>query len=165
MGRVGLYPGSFDPIHFGHIDVIERSAKLFDTLVVVVFVNPAKSPLFSGSQRVELVQATTKHIPNVVVELSSDLLVRYAQDRGADTIVRGLRAVLDFDYEFQFALMNKKMAPQLETIFILTSERYSYLSSTLIKELASYQTSLEALVPPQVEEALNEKFHRNRGLV
>ncbi len=108
MGRLAVYPGSFDPIHFGHIDVIERAAKLFDTLIVAVFVNTAKTPLFTDTERLELVKAATQHVPNVVVERSTDLLVRYATTRGVDAIVRGLRAVLDFDYEFQIALMNKK---------------------------------------------------------
>ncbi|OLZ09698.1 pantetheine-phosphate adenylyltransferase [Sulfobacillus thermosulfidooxidans] len=163
VGRLAVYPGSFDPIHFGHIDVIERAAKLFDTLIVAVFVNTAKTPLFTDTERLELVKAATQHVPNVVVERSTDLLVRYATTRGVDAIVRGLRAVLDFDYEFQIALMNKKMAPELETIFILTGEKYSYLSSTLIKELASYGADLQDLVPRHVAMALREKYHRNRG--
>jgi pantetheine-phosphate adenylyltransferase len=165
MARLAVYPGSFDPIHNGHVDVIERCAKLFDTLVVAVFVNPAKTPLFSADERVSLVKSVTDHIPNVVVERSEDLLVRYAQRLHADVIVRGLRAVLDFDYEFQIALMNKKMAPELETVFILTGEKYSYLSSTLVKELASYHADISTLVPAAVAGALNDKFHGNRGSV
>ncbi|HBQ95798.1 MAG: pantetheine-phosphate adenylyltransferase [Firmicutes bacterium] len=165
MERLAVYPGSFDPIHLGHVDVIERAAKLFDTLIVAVFVNTAKTPLFSDSERLQMVRESTKHIPNVIIERSEDLLVRYAQKRGVDAIVRGLRAVLDFDYEFQIALMNKKMAPNLETIFILTGEKYSYLSSTLIKELASYGAELKNLVPPHVESQLVQKFNRNRGSV
>ncbi len=165
MVKLAVYPGSFDPIHLGHVDVIERAAKLFDTLIVAVFVNTAKTPLFNESDRLHMVREATKHISNVSVESSDDLLVRYVQKRGAGAIVRGLRAVLDFDYEFQIALMNKKMAPDLETIFILTGEKYSYLSSTLVKELASYGAELKNLVPTQVELALNEKFYRNRGSV
>ncbi len=165
MERIAVYPGSFDPIHLGHVDVIERAAKLFDTLIVAVFVNTSKTPLFSESERLQMVHESIKHIANVSVEQSNDLLVRYAQKRGVNAIVRGLRAVLDFDYEFQIALMNKKMAPDLETIFILTGEKYSYLSSTLIKELASYGAELKNLVPDQVESALHEKFYRNRGSV
>ncbi|AUW94515.1 MAG: pantetheine-phosphate adenylyltransferase [Sulfobacillus thermosulfidooxidans] len=163
MARLAVYPGSFDPIHLGHVDVIERAAKLFDTLIVAVFVNVGKTPRFSAEERMQLVQAATQHIPNVRVEKSEDLLVRYAQERQVEAIVRGLRAVLDFDYEFQIALMNKKMAPDLETIFILTSEKYSYLSSTLVKELASYHADVKGLVPPVVALALQEKFAGSRG--
>ncbi len=165
MARLAVYPGSFDPIHNGHVDVIERCAKLFDMVIVVVFVNPAKTPLFTAEDRVSMVRGVMEHIPNVDVDSSKDLLVRYAKERHADAIVRGLRAVLDFDYEFQFALMNKKMAPDLETVFILTGEKFSYLSSTLVKELASYQADVSTLVPPLVNFALEQKFTRNRGLV
>lgn len=165
MARLAVYPGSFDPIHDGHVDVIERAAKLFDTLIVAVFVNVGKTPQFSAEERLFLVRESTKHIPNIIVEQSEDLLVRYAQKRGAEAIVRGLRAVLDFDYEFQIALMNKKMAPELETVFILTGEKYSYLSSTLVKELASYHADISTLVPVAVAGALHDKFHGNRGSV
>lgn len=165
MARLAVYPGSFDPIHDGHVDVIERAAKLFDTLIVAVFVNVGKTPRFSAEERLFLVRESTKHIPNIIVEQSEDLLVRYAQERGAEAIVRGLRAVLDFDYEFQIALMNKKMAPELETVFILTGEKYSYLSSTLVKELASYHADISTLVPAAVAVALHDKFHGNRGSV
>lgn len=165
MARLAVYPGSFDPIHDGHVDVIERAAKLFDTLIVAVFVNVGKTPRFSAEERLFLVRESTKHIPNIIVEQSEDLLVRYAQKRGAEAIVRGLRAVLDFDYEFQIALMNKKMAPELETVFILTGEKYSYLSSTLVKELASYHADISTLVPAAVAGALHDKFYGNRGSV
>lgn len=158
MGRIAVYPGSFDPIHNGHLDVIERAARLFSPLIVTVFVNQAKRPLFDGEERVELVRQVTAHIPGVVVDQSQDLLVQYAEKRQVDVIIRGLRAVLDFDYEFQIALMNKKMAPRLDTIFMLTNESHAYLSSTLIKELASYRADVHALVPPPVAAALARKF-------
>lgn len=155
--RAALYPGSFDPIHQGHIDVIERVSRLFDTVVVAVFVNSAKEPWFSADERVAMVREATRHLANVRVDQSADLLVRYAAQAGVDVVVRGLRAVLDFDYEFQTALMNKRMAPGLETLFILTNERYSYLSSTIVKELARYGADLAGLVPEAAERRLRAR--------
>jgi pantetheine-phosphate adenylyltransferase len=158
-----LYPGSFDPIHNGHLDVIERAARMFHSLRITVFVNSSKAPLFSADERVELVRAATRDIPGVTVEQSRDLLVRYAQAQGFDIVIRGLRAVLDFDYEFQIALMNRKMAPGVETIFMLTSEHHAYLSSTLVKELARYGADVHELVPEPVATALIQKFSQTEG--
>jgi pantetheine-phosphate adenylyltransferase len=158
-----LYPGSFDPIHNGHLDVIERAARMFHSLRITVFVNSSKAPLFSADERVELVRAATRHISGVTVEQSRDLLVRYAQAQGFDIVIRGLRAVLDFDYEFQIALMNRKMAPGVETIFMLTSEHHAYLSSTLVKELARYGADIRELVPEPVAFALIQKFSQTEG--
>ncbi|MCY0863440.1 MAG: pantetheine-phosphate adenylyltransferase [Sulfobacillus sp.] len=158
MKTQALYPGSFDPLHNGHLDVIERASRIFDHLVVTVFVNAAKHPVFDPETRVRLVREATSHLPNVSVEESHELLVTYAEQRGIRIIIRGLRAVLDFDYEFQIALMNKKLSPGLETIFMLTNESHAYLSSTLIKELASYRADVSALVPPSVNQALKEHF-------
>ncbi len=140
--------------------MIERAASIFSPLIVTVFVNQAKRPLFDGAERVELVRRATAHIPGVVVDQSDGLLVHYAAKQRVDVVIRGLRAVLDFDYEVQIALMNKKMAPGLETIFMLTNETHAYLSSTLIKELASYRADVSALVPPPVADALARKFAR-----
>lgn len=158
-----LYPGSFDPIHNGHLDVIERAARMFQSLRITVFVNSSKAPLFSAEERVELVRAATRHIPGVTVEQSRDLLVRYAEAQGFGIVIRGLRAVLDFDYEFQIALMNRKMAPGVETIFMLTSEHHAYLSSTLVKELARYGADVSELVPAPVASALIQKFSQTEG--
>lgn len=155
--QIALYPGSFDPIHLGHVDVIERVSRLFDRVVVAVFVNAAKAPWFSAEERVAMAREATRHLPNVRVDQSDDLLVRYAAGAGVGVVVRGLRAVLDFDYEFQTALMNKRLAPRLETLFILTSERYSYLSSTIVKELARYNADLDGLVPDDVKGRLRER--------
>lgn len=153
-----VYPGSFDPLHNGHLDVIERISGMFDEVTVTVFVNASKTALFSADERTAMVKAATAHIPNLHVDQSQDLLVRYVRQIGARVIVRGLRAVLDFDYEFQFALMNKRMAPDIDTLFILTSEHYSYLSSTIVKELASYGADVADLVPPACQRRLIEKF-------
>ncbi len=158
-----LYPGSFDPIHNGHLDVIERAVRTYGELTVTVFVNSSKSPLFEAEERVELVHEATRHLPGIVVEQSRDLLVRYAMSRGIDVVIRGLRAVLDFDYEFQIALMNRKMAPDIETIFMLTSEHHAYLSSTLVKELARYGADVHGLVPEPVKVALTKKFAHTKG--
>ncbi len=162
--RVALYPGSFDPLHNGHLDVIERVSRIFDEVVVVVFINSAKRALFAPQERMQMVDEATRHLSNVRVDHSSDLLVRYAARVGAHVIVRGLRAVLDFDYEFQIALMNKRMAADIDTLFILTGEHYSYLSSTIVKELASYGADVTALVPPAVVAGLQEKFRAREGL-
>lgn len=153
-----IYPGSFDPLHNGHLDVIERASKVFDEVLVAVFVNAGKRAVFDAGARVALVRESIRHLANVSVAEGSGLLVNYARTVGAGVIIRGLRAVLDFDYEFQFALMNKKMAPDLETIFMLTNESHAYLSSTLIKELASYHADISALVPGPVREALVQHF-------
>lgn len=152
-----MYPGSFDPLHKGHVDVIQRAAAVFDSVVVAVFANAGKMPVFDADERVELVRKSIA-LPNVEVEQGSGLLVDYARSRGAGVIIRGLRAVLDFDYEFQFALMNRRMAPEVETVFMLTSEHHSYLSSTLIKELAGYHADVSSLVPPPVNAALIQHF-------
>lgn len=158
-----LYPGSFDPIHNGHLDVIERAARIYGGLTVTVFVNSSKTPLFDAEERVHLVYEATRHLQGIVVEQSRDLLVRYAQSRSIDVVIRGLRAVLDFDYEFQIALMNRKMAPDIETIFMLTSEHHAYLSSTLIKELARYGADVDGLAPAPVVQALTQKFLHSKG--
>ncbi|MCY0878004.1 MAG: pantetheine-phosphate adenylyltransferase [Firmicutes bacterium] len=158
---IAIYPGSFDPVHNGHLDVIERAAHIFDRVIVAVFANAAKRPLFDAGVRVAMVREATEAWQNVTVEEGHGLLVNYARAQGATVIIRGLRAVLDFDYEFQFALMNKKMAPDIETIFMLTSESHAYLSSTLIKELASYHADVASLVPEPVNRRLRQYFARN----
>ena len=154
---IAVYPGSFDPMHNGHVDVVERACAIFDTVVVAVFANATKKALFDSGTRVQLIRQSINR-PNVEVVEGSGLLVDFARSHGAGVIIRGLRAVLDFDYEFQFALMNKRMAPSIETVFMLTRENHAYLSSTLIKELAGYGADISALVPPPVAQALVEHF-------
>lgn len=158
MSKVALYPGMFDPLHNGHLDVITRASRLFDTVIVCVFVNAAKGALFSEGERVRMIERATRHLPGVRVDQSRDLVARYAVDRQVDVIIRGLRAVMDFDYEFQIALLNRKLAPELDTLFVLTSDQYAYLSSTMVKELARYRADVRPFVPDVVARALEGKF-------
>lgn len=155
-----VYPGSFDPLTNGHLDIIKRAVKCFDLVYVVVFANPAKNTMFTVEERLEILRDSCKDIPNVVVAASSGLLVEYARSVGAGVIIKGLRAVSDFDYEFKMALMNKKLCPDVETMFMMTSLKYLYLSSSLVKEVASYGGCIKDLVPPTVESKVFEKLGR-----
>lgn len=153
-----VYPGSFDPITNGHIDIIKRAAKLFDELIVAVLVNPAKSPLFTVEERMELIRESLNDMPNVKVDSFTGLLAHYVSRVKADVIVRGLRAVSDFEIEFQMALMNKRLNPDVEIVFLMTSYEYSYLSSGVVKEVARLGGSVTGLVPECVEAKLLEKI-------
>jgi len=153
-----VYPGSFDPLTYGHLDIITRAAACYDELHVVVFSNSEKNPMFSVEERVHMLQSTCGHFPNVVVSSSSGLLVDYAKKHDIRVIVKGLRAVSDFDYEFKMALMNKQLAPEIETVFMITSLQYLYLSSSLVKEVASYGGKIADLVPPAVEKMVMDKI-------
>ena len=155
--RVAVFPGSFDPLTMGHVDIIERAARLFDRIVVAVLVNQEKSPLFSLDERVEIIRAVFANRPNVEVETFQGLLVDYAQQKQASVIIRGLRAVSDFEYEFQMALMNRHLSPQIETTFMMPAEQYTYISSRLIKEVFALGGQVEGLVPPLVEQRLRAK--------
>lgn len=156
--RIGVCPGSFDPVTNGHIDIFERASKLVDKLIIAVFTNPNKNALFTMEERARLLQETTKHIPNVEVDFFSGLLLDYVKQKDSDIIIRGLRALSDFEYEFQRALLSKKVEPSVETVFIMTSNKYSFVSSTGVRELAQFGGSLEDIVPPVVEKALKDKF-------
>ena len=153
-----VYPGSFDPVTKGHLDIIERAASLVDELVVAVLKNNAKTPLFSEEERVKMIKDVTGHIPNVRVESFSGLSVEFAKQCGAKFIVRGLRAVTDFEYELQMAQTNHKLAPDIETTFLTTSLEYSFLSSTTVKEIASFGRDISQFVPPIVNEKIKEKM-------
>ena len=154
-----IYPGSFDPLTCGHIDIIERSARLFDRVTVAILTNPEKTPLFAAEERREIIQEVVKgQFPNVDVEIFNGLLVDYAKRKQARAIVRGIRAVTDYEYEFQMALMNRRLAPQIETVFMMPAENYSYLSSSLVKEVAELGGSITGLVPASVEKRLKERF-------
>jgi len=154
---LAIYPGSFDPVTNGHLDLIERGAKIFDRLVVAILRNMDKDPLFTLDERVEMLREVTRPWPNVEIEVFSGLLVDYARLRQANVILRGIRAVSDYEYELQMALMNRKLNPQLETVFMMPALSYTYLSSRLVREIAQLGAPLVGLVPPAVEERLRAK--------
>ncbi|HOB19302.1 MAG TPA: pantetheine-phosphate adenylyltransferase [Candidatus Atribacteria bacterium] len=156
--RAAVYPGSFDPITNGHLDVIKRSAGLFDLLIVAVAKNSGKKPTFSVEERIDMIRRVTHHIPNVVVDNFEGLLVEYAASKNTSVIIKGLRAVSDFEYEFQMALMNKKLKPGIETVFIMTDHKYSYLSSSMVREVASLGGSIEGLVPDEIIADIENKY-------
>jgi pantetheine-phosphate adenylyltransferase len=158
MARIAVYPGTFDPVTHGHIDLMERSLRLFDKVYVGVFNNLAKSVLFSNQERIEMIRKATAHLPGLEVEAFNSLLVDYAKARAACAIVRGLRAVSDFDYEFQMTLMNRKLDAIVETVFMTPSEEYVYVSSRLIKEVVSLGGRVTGLVPDFVEDALMQRL-------
>lgn len=153
MTSIAISSGSFDPITLGHLDIIKRGAKVFDEVYVVVLNNSSKKPFFSVEERLELIREATKDIPNVKVDSHSGLLVEYAKMRNANAILRGLRAVSDFEYEMQITSMNRKLDENIETFFIMTNNQYSFLSSSIVKEVARYGGSVVDLVPPIVERA------------
>lgn len=154
---LAIYPGSFDPVTNGHLDLIERGAKIFDRLVVGILRNFDKEPLFTIDERVEMLRQVTQPWANVEIDVFSGLLVDYARLREANVILRGIRAVSDYEYELQMAMMNRKLEPDIETVFMMPGEAYSYVSSRLVKELARLHGSVEGLVPPIVQERLRAK--------
>lgn len=156
--RVAVYPGTFDPITNGHLDIIRRAVEIFDRVVVGVAQDNYKNTLFSLEERVQLVQDVTRVWPTVTVKSFSGLLVDFARQEGAVAIVRGLRAVSDFEYEFQMSIMNKKLAGDLETIFLMTATEYSFISSSIIRQVASLGGCIRGLVPPEVERALLKRY-------
>ena len=155
--KLAVYPGSFDPLTNGHVDIIERGTHLFDKIIVAILVNVEKSPLFSMEERVDIVREVFKGRPNVEVDTFEGLLVDYVARRKADVIVRGLRALSDFETEFQMALMNRRLSPDVETVFMMPAEQYTYISSRLIKEVFSLGGQVRGLVPEIVESRLREK--------
>ncbi len=155
---VAIYPGSFDPVTNGHLDLIERAAKIYDNLIVAVLANNEKEPLFSANERVEMLRESTARWPSVEVDLFHGLLVDYARKRNAHVLLRGIRAISDYEYELQMALMNRKLAPGIETVFMLPAETYSYLSSRLVKEIFRLGGDISKLVPSVVLERLRAKI-------
>ena len=159
MAKRAVYPGMFDPVHNGHLDVMQRGLQIFDELIVAVVANPSKEPLFPVKERLEMIdEATTSLHSNFRIVAFDGLLIDLVARERADCIVRGIRAVSDFEYEFQMALMNRKLRSTVETVFLMPHEKYTYISSRLIKEVASFGTSLTGMVPPIVEKRLAEKF-------
>ncbi len=159
MEKIAVVPGSFDPVTNGHLDIIKRAAEVFDIVYVAVLNNSLKKPLFTVDERMALIGEVTKEIPNVRIEQSAGLLVDYAQSKNASAIVRGLRAVSDFEYEMQITSMNRFLDKHIETFFIMTKNEYSFLSSSIVKEVAQYGGNIHGLVPQIIEDALLEKFN------
>jgi pantetheine-phosphate adenylyltransferase len=158
---VALYPGTFDPLTNGHLDLIKRSVRMFDKVVVAIFESPMKGPLFSVEERRRLIEESTQGLSNIEIDtFSNTLLVFYAKQRQAHVIIRGLRAIADFEYEFQMTLMNRRLDEDIETVFLMPREEYTYVASRLIKEVAAYGGNVEELVPPPVALALKEKLRR-----
>ncbi len=155
--KIAVYPGSFDPVTNGHIDVIERSAKIFDKIFVSILINNSKKPLFSVDERKAQIKKVTAHIPNMEVDAFDGLLVDYMSGIGATVIIKGLRAVSDFEYEFQMALTNRKLDPEIETLFMMASAQNQYLSSSIVREVARYRGSLDGLVPPIITDEIYKK--------
>ncbi len=155
---VAIYPGTFDPLTNGHLDLIQRGSKIFDELVVAILRNPEKNPLFTINERKEVLLRMTKRYPNVKVDTFDGLLVDYARSKGARAVLRGIRAISDYEYELQMALMNRKLDPQIETVFMMPAEAYSYLSSRLVKEIYQLGGSIRGLVPELVEQRLKRKI-------
>jgi pantetheine-phosphate adenylyltransferase len=155
--RVAVYPGSFDPLTNGHVDIIRRGARMFDRIIVAILLNADKAPLFPIEERVRLIREVFRDTPSVEADTFEGLLVDYMREKRANVIVRGLRAVSDFEYEMQMALMNRHLSPEVETVFMMPAEQYTYVSSRLVKEVASLGGSVTGLVPEQVETRLIEK--------
>ena len=160
MSKIAIYPGSFGPVTLGHIDLIRRASKIFDQVIVSVAINVAKRPLFSIEERVEMLKATTKGIKGVKVETFDGLVTEYAKRKKVNVLIRGLRMLSDFEYEFQMALTNRRIAETVETVFLMPSEHYSFLSSTLLKEAASLGADISSFVPRFVEKRLKERLKK-----
>lgn len=159
---IAIYPGTFDPITLGHIDLIERSSKLFDQVIVTLAINPSKEPLFNSLERKEMIEDAIKHFPNVSVEQFDGLVVEFARKQNAAVIIRGLRAVTDFEYEFQMALMNRNLSNDITTVFLMPHEKYTYLNSSIIRNVANFGGDIEKFVTGFVAQRLKKKLHDER---
>ena len=158
--RTAIYPGTFDPLTLGHLDIVERASKLFDRTVITIATNPYKQPLFTLEERILFVKDATRHITNISVSHFEGLVVDFAQSEGAAAIIRGLRAVSDFEYELQMALMNRRLNSDVTTVFLMPNEKYTYLNSTIVKEVAKYGGRIDNFVTPLVAEKLLEKLNK-----
>lgn len=161
--RVAVYPGSFDPVTLGHLDIIQRAARQYDRLIVAVLNNTSKNPLFTVEERKSLLAEATKDIPNIEIDSFRDLLVRYMRMKDANVIVRGIRSVTDFEYELQLASTNHMLDDGIDTVFMMTNPKYSYLSSSIVKEIARFKGDVSQLVPQQVELALEAKINNKQA--
>ncbi len=162
MKTIAVYPGSFDPPTYGHLDIVDRSSRVFSRVIVAVAMNVRKNVLFTTAERMAMLKKLTRSYSNVEVDSFKGLLMRYAADKGAHVVVRGLRAISDFEYEFQMAHMNKKLAPEVDTIFMMTGDRYSYISSNIVKEIAGFGGKIDDLVPALVREQVFGKMGKRR---
>ena len=160
--KIAIYPGSFDPITLGHLNIIERASKIFDRLIVCVMANSDKHPIFSAEERVEFVRRVTGHLPNVTADLHNGLVAEYARSHGSNVLVKGLRAVSDFENEFQMALINRKINPELDTMFLTACSEYMYLSSSLVKELGSYGADLSDFLPAEIIPDFQRRIEQRR---
>ncbi len=158
--RIAVYPGSFDPVTKGHLDIIKRASRTFDKVYVAILTNSSKTPMFSLEKRLEWLRRSTQDIENVEIDSFSGLLVNYLSEKNSNIIIKGLRAVSDFEYEFQMALMNRKLNPNVETLFMMTSGKYSYLSSSIVKEVARHKASLDGLVPDFMIKEITELIEK-----
>ncbi|WHH59884.1 pantetheine-phosphate adenylyltransferase [Petroclostridium sp. X23] len=161
--KIAVYPGSFDPVTNGHLDIIERTSKVFDKVIVSILLNSNKVPMFTVEERMDFLRQVTKKLNNVEIDCFSGLLVNYMKEKSATVIVKGLRAVSDFEYEFQMALVNNKLSPDIETLFMMTSSKYSYLSSSIVKEVGRLGGCLKELVPEEIIFEIIEKIRKTRG--
>ncbi len=161
VGKLAIYPGTFDPITNGHLDIIQRAVNLFDRVIVGVTTNPAKTPLFSTGERVEMIQKSVSNMASVEVEHFDGLLMDYARKKAANVVVRGLRAITDFEFEFQMALVNRRLAEHIVTVFLMPNEKYTYLNSTIVKEVAKFGGDVGSFVSKDVDERLRKKFNHS----
>ena len=163
MKKIAIYPGSFDPVTNGHLDIIKRGLKLFDSVIVAILHNPAKQALFTVEERKEMLESTLKDFPNIEIDMFGGLLVDYAAQKKATAIVRGMRAVSDFEYEFQMALMNRSLNREIQTVFLMTGLRWIFVSSSIIKEAARFGGNINGMAPAIVSQRLKEKFGFTKG--
>ncbi len=158
--KIAIYPGTFDPITLGHLDILKRASKLFDRVIITLAINSNKTPLFSKEERLNFIADAVKNMPNVSVDSFEGMLIKFAEKTGANAVIRGLRAISDFEFEFQLALMNRKQNGDITTVFLMPNEKYTYLNSTIIREVAKFGGDVSSFITPFVEEKLKEKFSK-----